>query len=266
MIKNSFMGIDPNKTAVVVLNNNGLRLAYEIKKCLPCSIFLPKKLFVDDSLFYFNNIKDIIPTLFDKYRYIVAIMATGIVVRTIRNFIVSKYSDPAVVVVDEAAHYVVSILSGHEGKANRLACAIASIISAEPVITTASESMKRYIVGLGFRKNVKKEHLEEALASVCNTAKINLSDIKFLATIKRKLFCRAFQELIIEKDLLFRLIDEELISQPFYKFDIYSKPSKYLNIPSVSIPAAVLSAKKPRFILKRAIFSGVVTTVVEDMY
>jgi cobalt-precorrin 5A hydrolase len=67
-------------------------------------------------------------------------MATGIVVRMIAPLLVSKEIDPAVVVMDDAGKFAISLLSGHLGGANELAkrCAFAS--GARPVITTATDA------------------------------------------------------------------------------------------------------------------------------
>ena len=43
------------------------------------------------------------------------------------------------IVIDETGRYAVSLLSGHLGGANELALRAASIIGAEPVITTATD-------------------------------------------------------------------------------------------------------------------------------
>src|SRR5260363_306911 len=51
---------------------------------------------------------------------LVLVMATGIAVRLLDGLPRNKHSDPAVVVLDEAARYAISLLAGHEGGANRL--------------------------------------------------------------------------------------------------------------------------------------------------
>ncbi|NOZ83008.1 MAG: cobalamin biosynthesis protein CbiG, partial [Euryarchaeota archaeon] len=70
---------------------------------------------------------------------IVCVMALGILVRTLAPLLVSKHSDPAVVCVDDAGRFVISVASGHGG-ANRLAELLAHKLGAVPVVTTSTAS------------------------------------------------------------------------------------------------------------------------------
>ncbi len=72
---------------------------------------------------------------------LVFIMAAGIVIRAIAPSLKSKPDDPAVIVMDEAGHHAVSLLSGHLGGANELARMLALKAGGQAVITTASDTL-----------------------------------------------------------------------------------------------------------------------------
>ena len=74
------------------------------------------------------------------------ICATGITVRLIAPLIRGKDRDPAVVVMDEAGRYVIPLLSGHLGGANRAALQLAELLHAEPVVTTATDINGKFAV------------------------------------------------------------------------------------------------------------------------
>lgn len=87
----------------------------------------------------YNRLSEIVPDCFARFDALLFIMATGIVVRSIAPCLVSKLSDPAVLVMDERAKHIISLISGHVGGANRLAGELAIELHAEPVITTATD-------------------------------------------------------------------------------------------------------------------------------
>lgn len=79
--------------------------------------------------------------------------ACGIAVRGIAPFVKDKREDPAVVVVDEKANFVISLLSGHIGGANELALKIAGMTGAQPVVTTATDVNSLFAVDVFARQN-----------------------------------------------------------------------------------------------------------------
>nr|WP_091293704.1 precorrin-3B C(17)-methyltransferase [Micromonospora halophytica] len=72
---------------------------------------------------------------------VVAFLATGAVVRILAPLLGDKRTDPAVVVVDEAARHAVALLGGHAGGANTLAVEVAALLDARPVVTTATDAV-----------------------------------------------------------------------------------------------------------------------------
>lgn len=69
----------------------------------------------------------------------VLFLAVGAAVRIVAPLLRDKRTDPAVVCVDEACRFAVVVCGGHERGGNDLAREVASLLGAEPVVTTASE-------------------------------------------------------------------------------------------------------------------------------
>ena len=77
---------------------------------------------------------------------LIFIAATGIAVRCIAPFVQDKFRDPAVLVMDESGRFVISLMSGHAGGANRLCGLLAEAVGAQPVITTATDGRGLFAV------------------------------------------------------------------------------------------------------------------------
>ncbi|MEM9161992.1 MAG: cobalamin biosynthesis protein, partial [Cyanobacteria bacterium P01_F01_bin.4] len=68
-------------------------------------------------------------------------LATGAVVRLIAPLLQDKATDPAVVVIDEAGQYAISLCGGHQGGADRLAQQVSQCLDAQPIITGAAHRL-----------------------------------------------------------------------------------------------------------------------------
>ena len=121
------------KLAILSVSKKGYDLSLKIKNeldndstVIKCDIF-------------HKDVKNTFNLLFLEYDAIIAIMASGILIRSISHLIESKTTDPAVLNIDDNGNFVISMLSGHLGGANKLTLKIADLINATPVITTSTD-------------------------------------------------------------------------------------------------------------------------------
>lgn len=125
------------KIAIISVSDKGYELSLKLKEKLDQDSTIIK-----NDLFH-KNVKKIFPVLFYEYDAIIAIMASGILIRSIAPLVESKTSDPAVLNIDDNGNFVISTLSGHLGGANSLTNKVAEIIDATPVITTSTDVNKK---------------------------------------------------------------------------------------------------------------------------
>ena len=141
------MNLEDKKIAILSITNGGREKALEIKNHLKnTDAFFIKKDndYKNEQIIVVNkSLKEFVSEILDKYDYLIFIMATGIVVRTIAPLVVSKFSDPAILVMDEKGHNIISLLSGHMGGANEMTLYISNLINSNPVITTATDVNKK---------------------------------------------------------------------------------------------------------------------------
>jgi len=110
--------------------------------------------------------KGVFEKVFRDYGAIVAVFATGIVVRDIAPLLDNKWSDPAVVVVDSNMNFAIPLLGGHHG-ANEVARQI-SELGAIPVLTTATEVHgKPSVEGIADRLGCEIFNKESTVAVNC---------------------------------------------------------------------------------------------------
>lgn len=79
--------------------------------------------------------------------------AAGIAVRAIAPWVKDKFTDSAVLVMDERGQYIIPLLSGHMGGAVGTAKEIAACTGAETVITTATDVEDKFAVDVFAREN-----------------------------------------------------------------------------------------------------------------
>ncbi|MCW3995170.1 MAG: cobalamin biosynthesis protein [Candidatus Bathyarchaeota archaeon] len=130
--------------AVIAITRRGVETALKIQSALDkaglsSKVYAPKKFSQYGVVVMEKNLTDFIKDTYSTVDALVAVMATGIIIRAAAPLLESKLTDPAVLGVDATGKFVISLLSGHYGGANQLTRIIAKGIGATPVITTASE-------------------------------------------------------------------------------------------------------------------------------
>ena len=121
------------KLAIISVSDKGQELAQRLSQKIDSDSTIIK------CDLYHKNVRKYFPILFYEYDAIVAIMASGILIRSIAPLIESKTTDPAVLNIDDNGNFVISTLSGHLGGANDLTVKIAGMLDATPVITTSTD-------------------------------------------------------------------------------------------------------------------------------
>jgi len=139
------------KIAIIAITKNGIKIAKELKEKFPSwQVFVPDK-FSDQNNkinWYTDSTTTKITELFKSNDALICLFSLGAVVRLISPHLKDKKTDPAVIVIDDKAQFVISTLSGHLGGANQLTNDIANQLGATPVITTAADVNKTIAVDL----------------------------------------------------------------------------------------------------------------------
>jgi len=139
-----------DKVAILAITKNGIKIATTIKQFFPgWEIFAPSK-FQDNTAatWYEEQTSVKVAELFGKFDGMVCLFSLGAVIRLVSPFLKDKKTDPAVIVIDDKASFVISALSGHLGGANELTEEIAKKLGATPVVTTAADVNKTIPVDL----------------------------------------------------------------------------------------------------------------------
>lgn len=129
------------KTAIIAITKHGATIATKLDgDRFIKNKFRPEGCADQNDIIYFDApIKGLTAEIWPQYEALVYIVSLGAVVRTIAPFLKDKHEDPAIIVVDDKAQFVISVLSGHVGGANQLTQDIADRLAATAIITTASD-------------------------------------------------------------------------------------------------------------------------------
>ncbi len=130
-----------------------------------------------------QKVADLLNKEWTNFDGFICVMAAGIVVRSIAPLLGDKRSDPCVLVVDEKGTNVISLLSGHLGGGNALTLEISAILCANPVITTASDTLGLVALDLWAEANDLVPPPKETLSSI-STKLVNEGSLKLFTDVE----------------------------------------------------------------------------------
>ncbi|MDO9161981.1 MAG: cobalamin biosynthesis central domain-containing protein [Methylococcaceae bacterium] len=168
------------RVALVAITKHGAAIASRLAPQLPeAEVVVSEKQaehlgdFSNPRRVYQGALSAQIAELFASYDQLIFLVSLGAVVRLIAPHLKSKDEDPGVLVIDDAAEFVIPVLSGHVGGANAYAEKVAALLSATPVLTTASDVGKTIpvdILGreLGWQVEAPKINITRVSADVVN--------------------------------------------------------------------------------------------------
>lgn len=170
-----------SKVAIICITKNGINIAKRIKEKIPLASIYSQSKHKDSSdgiIWFEKNTKNMVEEIFKEYDSIICIFSLGAVIRLISNLLVDKKTDPAVIVIDDKANFVISALSGHLGGANALSKSIADILNSTAVITTAAdvnETIAVDLLGNNFQWSIENfENVTKVSAHMVNEEKIGV--------------------------------------------------------------------------------------------
>ena len=247
------------RIAVIAITEDGKKTARRLIRSLPAGgelYFCAQK----------GSLRKSVSEIFDRNKFdcLIFIMALGIVVRSVAPHLKDKYHDPAIVVVDEANRFSISALSGHEGGANLLAVKVANILDAEPVITTASESKKDTIIGIGSRRGIKKEDVTSGIKYAAAKIGCRLDKIRYIATIDLKKDELGLRRASSELGIPLRIITLDAVKNFKGTYQRSSFVKKHIGVEGVSEPCALLAGRSTRLVLPRIRLRGLVLAIARE--
>ncbi len=243
--------------AVLAVTDSSEKTAHRLKELYPgkADVYRPGK----------GELEGLVREIFHSYEGLVFIMASGIVIRMIAPLIRDKYNDPAVVTVDDARRFAVSTLSGHEGGANNLTWKVASLLGCVPVITTASDTNRDLILGIGCRRGAEASVIRGEIQRLFDEQGISSGMIRCAATVSIKRDEAGLIEALDEMDIpLVFLESEEIRHYSFPGMSASEAAKKHFDIPGVCEPCAMITARKGSVIAPKRGNNGVTLALVKE--
>ena len=195
----------------------------------------------------------------------IMLAASGVAVRFLEGLPQDKTTDPAVVLLDEAGRFAVSLLGGHEGGANRLAYRVANVTGAVPVVTTATEALKPLVLGIGCRNGVAVERIAAAVTHALGLLGRSLHEVREVATIDVKGEEPGLLSFCMANELPLRVIASADVAARGWVTTPSAWVQQNVGVDGVCEPCALIASVRGTLALPKTALEGVTVAVVEDL-
>lgn len=125
--------------AILAFTRRGAALGKALAEALDASLHVPARFAAEVGVEACDSLEGWTARMWGEKDALIFVGACGIAVRAIAPHVKDKFTDPAVVSVDEAGKFVVPLLSGHVGGANELALRVACLTGGQAAISTATD-------------------------------------------------------------------------------------------------------------------------------
>ncbi len=211
-------------------------------------------------------LQHLVNQIFKQYTAHVFIMAMGIVVRMIAHHIRDKYSDPAVVVIDDVGRFVISMLSGHEGGANMLTHKIAAVLHTDAIITTGTDAQKDIIVGIGCKKGVESDAVKKSVMGALQKVNLSLDRVRLFSTIDIKSGEPGLLQASQELGIPLRVVSVSEIATCAKEYSKSDFVQKKIGVGAVCEPTALIAGRKTRLILMKQKYPGITIAIAQENF
>jgi cobalt-precorrin 5A hydrolase len=128
---------------------------------------------------------------------------------------------------------------------------VATLLRSESVITTASETNKRLIVGVGCRKGTSQEEILEAIDQALEKGECPREDIRCVATIDLKGNEPGLREACIHLGLPLKIVPIDQVKNFGGPYQRSSFVKEKIGVEGVSEPCALLAGRRTKLIVPK---------------
>jgi cobalt-precorrin 5A hydrolase len=137
-------------------------------------------------------------------------------------------------------------------------------VGAVPVITTATETLKPLVIGVGCRRGVSSEQIDAAIEHGLTLIGRSRAEVREIASIDLKQDELGLNAWCQRNGIVLRVIARDLVQQRPWVTQPSDWVRKSIGVDGVCEACALLATFRGRLVLPKTILDGVTVAIVED--